>query len=88
VFEPAGSDRGGLSLRGERLLPGVDFRTVREAVSMRDVLELVGFVARETHGDQLNQLDLWAAVTKTDLHAATIDLCRRIQIDVPWIGQR
>jgi hypothetical protein len=31
------------------------------------------------------QLDLWAALTKTDLHAATIELCRRLQIDVPWI---
>ena len=105
------------------LLPGVDFRAVREAVSIRDVLKLVGFVARETRGDQLrgpcpihgstspksrifsvhlarnafrcfkcgssgNQLDLWAAVTKTDLHAATIDLCRRLQIDVPWLGPK
>jgi len=33
-----------------------------------------------------NQLDLWSAATKTDLHAATIDLCRRLQIEIPWIA--
>jgi DNA primase len=38
-------------------------------------------------GSSGNQLDLWAAVRKTTLHAATIDLCRRLQIDIPWIDQ-
>ena len=32
-----------------------------------------------------NQLDLWAAVTKMDLHAAAIDLCEKAQVDIPWI---
>jgi hypothetical protein len=123
VFDPARSDSGGLAFRGEMLVPGVDFRAVRKAVSMRDVLKLVGFVARETRGEQRrgpcpihgstfpnsrifsvhlarnafrcfkcgasgNQLDLWAAVTRTDLHAATIELCRRLQIDIPWLGPK
>jgi DNA primase len=87
------------------------------------VLELIGFVPSQPHGDQLrgacpihgstsrksrifsvnlarnafrcftcgssgNQLDLWAAVTKTDLHAATIQLCERLQIGIPWIAPR
>jgi hypothetical protein len=30
---------------------------------------------------------LWAAVTKTDLHAAAIELCRRTQNDIPWIAR-
>ena len=32
-----------------------------------------------------NQLDLWAAVTKMDLHAAAIDLCEKARVDSPWI---
>lgn len=36
-------------------------------------------------GSSGNQLDLWAAVTKTDLHTAAIDLCEKAQVDVPWI---
>ena len=32
-----------------------------------------------------NQLDLWAAVTKMDLHAAAIDPCEKAQVDIPWI---
>ncbi len=39
-------------------------------------------------GSSGNQLDLWAAVTKTELHAAAIDLCQRFQIDIPWIAKR
>jgi hypothetical protein len=32
-----------------------------------------------------NQLDLWAAVTKMDLHDAAIDLCEKAQVEIPWI---
>jgi len=87
---------------------------------MAQVLELIGFVAHQSSGDQLrgpcpvhgssssksrsfsanvqrhtyqcfkcgslgNQLDLWAAVTKTDLHTAAIDLCEKAHVDIPWI---
>jgi DNA primase len=104
-------------------LPGVDFQAVRKKVLMKDVLELIGFVACEARGDQLrgpcpihgsasprsrvfsvnvgrnafrcfrcgssgNQLDLWAAVTKTDLHGAAIDLCRRLRTEIPWMDPR
>ena len=32
-----------------------------------------------------NQLELWAAVLKQQLHPATIDLCRALGREVPWI---
>ncbi len=36
-------------------------------------------------GSSGNQLDLWAAVAKTDPHTATIDLCEKLHLDVPWV---
>jgi hypothetical protein len=47
-------------------------------------------VQRDTYecfkcGSLGNQLDLWAAVTKTDLHTAAIDLCEKAHVDIPWI---
>jgi DNA primase len=36
-------------------------------------------------GSAGNQLDLWAAFTKPDLHAAAVDLCERLDVVVPWI---
>jgi DNA primase len=32
-----------------------------------------------------NVLDLWVAVTRQDLHTATIDLCSRLGFAVPWL---
>jgi DNA primase len=32
-----------------------------------------------------NALDLWATVTRQDLHAAVLDLCGRLGRDVPWL---
>ena len=32
-----------------------------------------------------NQLELWAAVLKQQLHPAMIDLCRALGREVPWI---
>ena len=32
-----------------------------------------------------NALDLWATLTRQGLHAATIDLCRRLGREVPWL---
>jgi hypothetical protein len=37
---------------------------------------------RRSHG---YQLDLWSAAGKLPLHQAAIDLCRRLDLDVPWI---
>jgi DNA primase len=31
-----------------------------------------------------NVLDLWVAVTKLPLYEATLDLCQRLQVDIPW----
>jgi len=35
-----------------------------------------------------NALDLWAAATKLPLYEAALDLCRRLHLDVPWLGAR
>jgi DNA primase len=32
-----------------------------------------------------NALDLWVAWTGQPLHAAVLDLCRRLGVDVPWL---
>lgn len=32
-----------------------------------------------------NQLDLWAAATKSSLHRAAVDLCEKLHVDIPWI---
>jgi DNA primase len=36
-------------------------------------------------GSHGNQLDLWAAATNQSLFDAAVDLCKRMNIDVPWI---
>jgi DNA primase len=58
LFESTGSSSlflecGSMSffVRSEQL-PGVDFKSVREQVSMAAVCELVGFISRESHGSQ------------------------------------
>jgi DNA primase len=33
-----------------------------------------------------NALDLWAALTHQDLHAAVLDLCQRLNRPVPWLA--
>jgi|SRR5579872_970199 DNA primase len=38
-----------------------------------------------TCGASGNALDLWVAVTRQDLHAAVLDLCRRLGRNVPWL---
>jgi DNA primase len=35
-----------------------------------------------------NTLDLWARVTHQGIHAAVLDLCRRLGWDVPWSADR
>jgi DNA primase len=35
-----------------------------------------------------NALDLWAAVTRQELHAAVRDLCTRLGREVPWLPRR
>ena len=34
-----------------------------------------------------NALDLWAALQKLPLHAAVVDLCRRLHEPVPWLNE-
>lgn len=101
-------------------MPGIRFAEVRARVTMAEVLGLVGFVPRETSGDQVrgpcpvhhsaspsgrsfsanlqlhiyrcfkcgssgNHLDLYAAVTGRGLFEATIELCERLNREIPWI---
>jgi hypothetical protein len=32
-----------------------------------------------------NVLELWAEIRRLDLHAAAIDLCNTLGIDIPWV---
>jgi DNA primase len=34
-----------------------------------------------------NALDLWAALRRLPLHAAVLDLCRRLHEPIPWLGE-
>jgi len=38
-------------------------------------------------GSAGNQLDLWAASQNMTLYDATLDLCKRLGVEVPWIGE-
>jgi len=38
-------------------------------------------------GSEGNHLDLWSALTKTTVYAAAIDLCERLQLDVPYVNR-
>jgi DNA primase len=101
-------------------MPGVDFGAVRAAISMAQVLDLVGFVVHSRLGEQVRgpcplhrsatansrtfsanlvthrfqcfkckkaggQLELWAAFRGITVYEAAIELCERLNIDVPWI---
>ena len=101
-------------------MPGIDYRAARAQLPLAAVLELLGFEARERHGDQVrgrcpvhgsktpgsrsfaahlgkgmwhcfscgaggNALDLWVAITRQELHAAVLDLCRRLGHELPWL---
>jgi DNA primase len=101
-------------------MPGVDFDGIRSAVSMSQVLELIGFQPTSRRGPQLrgacplhesssrrsrsfsvnlasnrfycfrcrmrgNQIELWAAVRKATVYAASVELCDRLRIEIPWL---
>ena len=101
-------------------MPGVDFRAVREMISMSDVLELIGYTPSAISDNVLrgpcpihrsqstksrsfavnlkrkvfhcfccgaagNHLDLYVAVTQKRLFEAALDLCRKLNRQVPWL---
>ena len=35
-----------------------------------------------------NVLDLWVAVTKKPVYEASLDLCQRLHVDIPWLPVR
>jgi DNA primase len=102
-------------------MPGLDYRAARGAISLEQVLALLGFVMTERCGAQVrgrcplhaspsirsrsfsahlernayrcfvcgawgNQLDLWAMASGQPLHAATVELCERLSVPVPWLS--
>jgi DNA primase len=101
-------------------MPGVDFRLLREQLSMGAVLRQVQFEATVRQGDQLrgpcpvhgsgnrrsrsfsvnlrlgryqcfvcgsrgHALELYAAVRGLNLHAAAVELCQVLGVEVPWL---
>jgi DNA primase len=37
-------------------------------------------------GSAGNQLDLWAAATKRPLYEATLELCEKLDLPIPWMS--
>ena len=101
-------------------MPGVDFRAVREMISMSDVLELIGYMPSAISDNVLrgpcpihrskstksrsfavnlkrkvfhcfscgavgNHLDLYVAVTQKRVFEAALDLCAKLDGQVPWL---
>ncbi len=63
-------------------IPHVDFNVLRTEITMKQVLNQLGFQPTSRSG---NQLELWAAVNKRPMYEAAIDLCRALGREVPWI---
>ena len=101
-------------------MPGVNFRVLRERITMRDVLRQLPFEATVQRGDQWrgpcpvhgahqprscsfsvnvrlgryrcfvcgsrgHALELWSAVRGISLHAAAVELCQSLGVEVPWV---
>jgi DNA primase len=101
-------------------MPGVDFRLLRERISMWEVLRQLQFEATVRRGDQLrgpcpvhgsrnrrsrsfsvnvrlgryqcfvcgswgHALELYSAVRGVNLHAAAVELCQVLGVEVPWV---
>jgi DNA primase len=101
-------------------MPGVDFRLLREQITMRDVLRHLKFEATVQRCDQWrgpcpvhgsrnprscsfsvnvrlgryrcfvcgshgHALELWSTVRGVSLHAAAVEMCQLLGIEVPWI---
>jgi DNA primase len=103
-------------------MAGIDFRQVRAAVTMEDVLALLALVPLSRSAAQVrgrcplhpgsstgkgrtfsanlvqhsfqcfqcgaagNHLDLWALATKQNVYEAALDLCNKLNRDVPWLA--
>lgn len=83
------------SLIDGRHLRGIDFRELRALISMAEVLELMGFQAREASGQQrrgpclLHGSDESSRVFSVNLAKnalqAALDLCQRLNREIPWL---
>jgi len=78
-FQPTG--RHGSQLRGPCPVHG--------SSSLRSRSLSVNLAVGRYHchkcGSQGNPLELWAAIKHTSLYNASIDLCRALGRDVPWV---
>jgi DNA primase len=76
--------RVGAQLRGPCPLHGSRSPTSRSFAAHLDKNVYHCFVC----GAGGNALDLWAALTRQDFHAAVQDLCQRLGQPVPWLPRR
>jgi hypothetical protein len=75
-------------------MPGVDFNRLRNEITMREVLERLGwkptnladgrYYCHKCHSKG-NQLELWAAIHNQSIYQAAVDLCQALGKDMPWI---
>src|SRR4249920_1311738 len=63
-------------------MPAIDFRQLRALVSMKEVLELLGFVPLSRAANQLR--GAWPLHESTS--AAALDLCNKLNQPVPWLN--
>jgi DNA primase len=73
------SGRRGPQLRGPCPIPGCS-STSHRTFSVQLTRQIYHCFACNSHG---NPLDLWSAVRRLPLHAATIDLCRTASLPLP-----
>jgi DNA primase len=59
-------------------MPGIDYRRVRAAISMDEVLKLIGFEASSCRGDQLRGRCPLQACQQTVHHAFSVDVGRGV----------
>jgi DNA primase len=78
AYQP--SSRRGDQWRGPCPLPGHPLANERDQTFTVNVQRNIYYCHRCRSGG--NQLDLWAAVSRHELHEAAIDLCQQLHLDL------